>query len=53
MRGYGDPPVEYAEFTVCREMGWTFDELDAQPAWRIEQLFLFLKRENVYRKTLE
>jgi hypothetical protein len=45
-------PAEYAEFSLCREMGWTFNDLEDQPAWRIEQAFLFLSREGAYRKTL-
>lgn len=52
LRGYNaDCPLEYAEMTICREFGWTFDELDAQPSWRIEQMFRFLQREAVYQKT--
>jgi hypothetical protein len=27
-------------------MGWTFDELEAQPAWRIELAFAFLSEES-------
>lgn len=46
-------PLEYAEFCLCREMGWTFEELEKQPAWRIEQAFLFLEREYIYRKAQE
>jgi hypothetical protein len=46
-------PIEYAEFRLCREMGWTFNELENQPTWRIEQAFLFLERESIHQKTLE
>jgi hypothetical protein len=34
-------------------MGWTYTQLDEQPAEKIELAFLFLQRENVYRKTQE
>jgi hypothetical protein len=51
LRDYGDSPPEYSEFQLCREMGWTFTELEEQPAWRIEQAFLFLNRESVYQKS--
>lgn len=54
LRGYTDEsPLEYAEFCLCREMGWTYDELESQPAHRISQAFTFIGRENAYRKTLE
>lgn len=46
-------PLEYAEFTLCREMGWTFTELYKQPAEKIELAFLFLQRESVARKLTE
>jgi hypothetical protein len=32
-------------------MHWTFTELEQQPAWRIEQAFLFLSREAQYQKS--
>ena len=38
-------PPEYVEFTICREMGWTFTEMEAQPAWRVEQTLAFLQEE--------
>jgi hypothetical protein len=53
LRGYGKAPLSYAEFTICREFGWTFTELEEQPAERIEQAFLFIERENLYRKQQE
>lgn len=53
LRGFGDAPPEYAEFTLIREMGWTFNELEEQPAFKVEQAFLFLQREGVYRKSQE
>lgn len=54
MRGYSKKvPLEYAEFQLIREMGWSYTELDAQPSERIEQAFLFLEREAVYRKSQE
>jgi hypothetical protein len=31
-------------------MGWTFDELAAQPAWRIELAFRFIEEENKAEK---
>jgi hypothetical protein len=43
--------MPYAEFCLCRELGWTYTELEEQPAYRIEQAFLFLNREHVYQKT--
>ncbi|HDR8003431.1 hypothetical protein ACS2BX_25940 [Bacillus cereus group sp. BceL300] len=52
MRGYSDTtPMEYAEFALCREMGWTFNQLDEQPAWRVEQAFLFLEREHIFNES--
>jgi hypothetical protein len=52
LRGYSDKaPIEYNEFALCREMGWDFNQLESQPAWRIEQAFLFLSREAHYQKT--
>jgi hypothetical protein len=54
LRGYSKgAPLEYAEFALCREMGWTFNELEEQPTERIEQAFLFIERENIYRKSQE
>lgn len=53
LRGTGKGPLEYLEFCLCREMSWTFDELERQPAWRIEEAFLFLEREAFYRKSQE
>lgn len=38
-------PLEYAEFLLCREMKWTFAELEEQPAERIQQAFAFLDLE--------
>jgi hypothetical protein len=52
LRGYTEEaPLEYNEFLLCKEMGWTFTELEAQPSWRIEQAFLFLSRQAHYEKT--
>jgi hypothetical protein len=38
---------------LCREFGWDFNQLEEQPAWRIEQAILFIQREAFYRKSLE
>ncbi len=43
-------PLEYAEFLLCREMGWTFEELEEQPAHRVREAFLFLEEEGKARK---
>lgn len=43
--------MEYMEFLICREMGWTFTELEAQPGWRIDQAMAFLSEEAKARKT--
>jgi len=52
LRGYTDKvPLEYAEFSLIRSMGWTYTELDEQPADKIELAFLFLQRENAYQKS--
>ena len=42
----------YAEFRLCREMGWTITELQAQPADRVQEFFLFLAAENDARSRL-
>jgi hypothetical protein len=34
-------------------MGWTFTELDEQPAWRIQQVLMFMQREAFYEETLK
>jgi hypothetical protein len=34
-------------------MGWTYTQLEEQPAEKIELAFLFLEREAAYRKTQE
>lgn len=54
LRGYSDEaPLDYNEFCLIRELGWTYTQLDEQPAWRIEQAFMFLSREAKYQKTLQ
>lgn len=51
MAGYSDKaPLPYAEFALCREMCWTFDELERQPTWRVMQAFDFLDAEARARK---
>lgn len=32
-------------------MGWTFTQLEEQPAERVEQAFLFMSREEFYRES--
>lgn len=51
VRGYTDnAPIEYMEMIICREFGWTYDELEAQPADRIQQVMAFLSIEGKEQK---
>lgn len=40
----------YIEYRVCKEMGWTFDELERQPAFRVEQVIRFMDIEAAVEK---
>jgi len=31
---------------LCREMGWTFEDLENTPVYRVEQAFAFLSEES-------
>lgn len=42
--------MPYSEFVLCREMGWTFTELEQQPAYRIYQAMRFMKIESDVRE---
>jgi hypothetical protein len=44
---------EYVRFTICREMGWTFQEFEEQPIFFIEQIVLFLIQESNKQKADE
>ena len=46
-------PLEYVEFLLCREMGWTFRELEEQPGRRVQQAFMYLEEEAAAHKFRE
>lgn len=43
----------YIEFRICREMGWTYEELARQPSHRVEEIMAFLEAESEARKAME
>lgn len=45
--------LPYQEFLLCREMGWTYEELERQPAHRIEEALAFLAEEAAAQRALE
>lgn len=41
---------QYNEFRLVREMGWTYDELERTPQYRIEEALTFLGIEAEVRE---
>lgn len=37
---------EIAVFTICKYMGWTFQEYESQPLWLIQVASVYLNEEN-------
>lgn len=51
LRGYRKTvPIEYAEFCYRREMGITYEQMQATPAWVIEQDMAFMSAEAKQRE---
>jgi len=38
----GTPHKSLTEFRLCKEFGWTIDELEQQPSKKIEQFLIIL-----------
>ncbi len=43
-------PAEYAEFQLCREMGWSYLQLERTPAHRVQEALEFLRVEGRHRR---
>jgi len=46
-------PVEYAEFIIMREMGWTYWELMSTPYEVIQNIWRFMNTEAKYKEMEE
>lgn len=51
LRGYSKKaPLEYVEFTLMREMGWTYKQLSETPASIVEYALEFMNAEAKQRE---
>lgn len=44
-------PDEYIEYILCKEFGWTYQELMSQPADFVERLLLIRNIERKYARS--
>ena len=42
-------PPEYLNFVLCREFGWTYEQLMSQPADFVESMLMILNVERKHR----
>ena len=44
-----EPPLSYAEYRICRTMGWTPEQLDGVASGRVEQFATWMALEEETR----
>jgi hypothetical protein len=45
-----EPPEEYLNYLLCSKFGWTYDELQKQPASFVSEMLIIMNAEKKINK---